>query len=137
MGRTSAQGGACTIACPAQYPLGWRMSRRRALPMALITIATILSVFAILAIWANRQLLNTTNWTETSTQLLENDDIREQISINLVDQLYANVDVQQNIQDVLPKKAAPLASPISAQLKTLSVQGVDKILERPRAQKLW
>jgi hypothetical protein len=113
------------------------MSRRRGIPIALITIATLLSVLAIFSIWANRQLLNTTNWTDTSTKLLENDAIREQVSINLVDQLYANVDVEQNIQDVLPKKAAPLAPPIAGQLKTLSVQGVDKILTRPKAQRLW
>src|SRR4051794_29452522 len=113
------------------------MSRRRGLPIALIIIATLISVLAIFGIWANRQLLNTDNWTETSTKLLENDAIREQISVSLVDQLYANVDVEQNIEDVLPKKAAPLAPPIAGQLKTLSVQGVDKILTRPKAQRLW
>jgi hypothetical protein len=113
------------------------MSRRRGLPIALIIIATLISVLAIFGIWANRQLLNTDNWTDTSTKLLENDAIREQISVSLVDQLYANVDVEQNIEDVLPKKAAPLAPPIAGQLKTLSVKGVDEILTRPRPQRLW
>ena len=113
------------------------MSRRRGIPIALITLATLLSVVAIFAVWANRQLLNTDNWTDTSTQLLENDAVREQVSINLVDELYANVHVEQNIQDVLPKKAAPLAAPAANQLKTLAVKGVDELLTRPKAQKLW
>jgi hypothetical protein len=113
------------------------MTRRRGVPIALIAVATLLTVVAIFSVWANRQLLNTDNWTNTSTKLLENSDIREQISINLVDQLYANVDVEQNIEDVLPKKAAPLAPPIAGQLKTLSVKGVDQILQRPKAQRLW
>jgi hypothetical protein len=113
------------------------MSRNRALPIALIAIATLLSVVAIFAVWANRQLLNTDNWTDTSTQLLENNAIREQVSIKLVDELYANVNVEQNIADVLPKKAAPLAPPLAGQLKTLAVKGVDELLTRPKAQTLW
>lgn len=113
------------------------MSRRRGLPIALITLATLLSVLAIFSLWANRQLLNTNSWTDTSSKLLENNDIREQVSINLVDQLYANVDVEQQIQNVLPKKAAPLAPPVAGQLKTLAVKGVDELLTRPQAQRLW
>jgi hypothetical protein len=113
------------------------MNRRRAVPIALISIGTLVAVLAVFAIWANRQLLNTDNWTNTSTELLQNSAIREQISIDLVDQLYANVPVEENIAAVLPPKAAPLAPPLAGQLKTLAVRGVDELLQRPRAQKLW
>jgi hypothetical protein len=69
----------------------------RGLGLALIVVASLLSFLAIFALWANRQLLNTDNWTETSTELLENEDIRDQVAIFLVDELYANVDVQADV----------------------------------------
>ena len=39
--------------------------------MVLIAIATVLAFFALFAVWANRQLLDTDNWTDTSTRLLQ------------------------------------------------------------------
>ena len=39
------------------------------LALAIIAVASILSLLAIFALWANRQLLNTDNWTETSSEL--------------------------------------------------------------------
>ena len=59
-------------------------TRRRRLPLVLIGIGTLLAFLAIFALWANRQLLDTDNWTDTSSQLLEDDDIRSQMSICLL-----------------------------------------------------
>ena len=50
----------------------------RKLGLALIVVASLLTFLAIFAVWANRQLLNTDNWTDTSTELLENRVIRDQ-----------------------------------------------------------
>jgi hypothetical protein len=114
-----------------------RPARRRALPLTLITVGTVLAVLAIFALWANRQLLDTDNWTETSSELLENDEIRGQLSIYLVDQLYANVDVQAELAEAFPPRLQPLAGPAAGALQNLGVRGVDALLERPRAQALW
>jgi putative oligomerization/nucleic acid binding protein len=111
--------------------------RRRGLPLALIVVGSLLAFLAVFALWANRQLLDTDNWTDTSTELLENDDIRGQISIFLVDQLYANTDVQARLEEALPPRAAPLAGPAAGALKDLAVRGTNALLERPRPQELW
>ena len=39
---------------------------------AIIVAASVLAFLALIAVWANRQALNTENWTETSSELLEN-----------------------------------------------------------------
>jgi hypothetical protein len=111
--------------------------RRRRLPLVLVAVATLLAFLAIFAVWANRQLLNTDNWTETSSELLENEAIRGQISVFLVDELYANVDVQARIAEALPPRAAPLAGPAASGLKGLVEKGVTTLLGRPRPQELW
>ena len=114
-----------------------RSKRRRLLPLTLITIGSVLAILAIFAVWANRQLLDTDNWTDTSAQLLENDEIRGQLAIYLIDQLYANVDVQAELADTLPPRLQPLAGPAAGAFQDLGVRGVDRLLERPRAQELW
>jgi hypothetical protein len=114
-----------------------RPARRRLLPLTLITVGSVLAFLAIFAIWANRQLLDTDNWTDTSTQLLEDDEIRGQLSIYLIDQLYENVDVQAELADTLPPRLQPLAGPAAGAFQDLGVRGVDRLLERPGAQELW
>jgi hypothetical protein len=100
-------------------------------------LASILAFAAILAVWANRQILNTDNWTRTSTQLLENRTIRNQLSVYLVDQLYANVDVAAEIRQTLPKRLQPLAAPAAGGLRELAERAARNALARPRAQEQW
>ena len=83
-------------------------------------LASVLAFVAILAVWANRQLLNTDNWTNTSTELLENRVIRDQIGVFLVDQLYANVDVSAELREALPERLQPLAGPAAGGLRQLA-----------------
>jgi hypothetical protein len=111
--------------------------RRKRLPLVLITIGSLLAFLAIFALWANRQLLDTENWTRSSSELLENDVIRAEIAAFLVDQLYANVDVQGELASVLPEQAKALAGPAAGGLKDLAVRGADTLLGRPRPQALW
>jgi hypothetical protein len=114
---------------------------RRRIALALIVVATVLALFAIFAIWANRQLLNTDNWTDTSSEMLENDAIRTQIADFLVAQLYANVDVQgeleRGFQEVVRPAASALAGPAASGLRTFAENRLDNLLERPIPQRAW
>jgi hypothetical protein len=114
----------------------------RRLALVLILLASLLAFLAIFALWANRQLLNTDNWTETSSELLENDAIRTQVASFLVDELYTNVDVKGEVEQVFeqvlqPAGASTLAGPAASGLRTLANQGANTLLERPVPQQLW
>jgi Short C-terminal domain len=115
---------------------------RRRVAIGLIIVATLLGFLAIFALWANRQLLNTDNWTETSSNLLNNDRIRSQVADFIIDEVYANVDVQaeleQGFEQVLrPATATALAGPAASGLQTLAEQRLDILLQRPIPQRLW
>jgi hypothetical protein len=112
------------------------------LGLALIALASLLTLLAIFAVWANRQLLNTGNWTKTSSELIENDAIRTQISTFLVDELYTNVDVKGELEQVFeqvlrPAGASTLAGPAAGGLRTLAERGVNTLLGRPVPQQVW
>ena len=59
----------------------------------LLLIATLLTIFAILAIYVNRQVLDANNWSNTSTEMLAHPAIRTALSEYLITQVYANVNV--------------------------------------------
>ena len=89
------------------------------------------------SVWVNRQVLNTDNWTATSSRLLEQKVIRDQVAGFLVDQLYANVDVEAEIRNALPPRAQPLAGPAAGALRSFAERAAREVLARPRAQLAW
>jgi hypothetical protein len=109
----------------------------RKLGLAIIVAASVLAFFSVFALWANRQVLNTDNWTESSSKLLENDDVRGQVAGYLVDQAYANTDVTAQVQAALPPRAAPIAAPVAGALREFANRAANQLLERPRVQALW
>jgi hypothetical protein len=110
---------------------------RRKTVYALIVVASLLGFLSVFSIWANRQLLETDTWVNTSTKLLENEEIRTQVANTMVDTLYANVNVQGELQTALPPRLQPLAGPASAGLRELSLKLANQALQRPRVQQLW
>jgi hypothetical protein len=110
---------------------------RRWLVVTLVVLATVFAYVSILALWANRQFLNTDNWVKTSSELLQKESVRNQVSGFVVDQLYAHVDVRAEIANALPPAAKPLAGPAAGGLRNAFQKGIDQLLQRPRVQVLW
>ena len=128
---TEAAGAADTVD-GAEEPV-----RRRGIAMALIVVGTVVAFLAVYAIWVQRQALNTDNFTNSSSQLLENPAIRTAVSGYLVDQLYANVDVQGELRNALPQQFKGLAGPAAGGLRNVAGTVANQALERPRVQALW
>jgi hypothetical protein len=119
-------------------PAGRAISRRRLIAVnSIVGLTTVLLVVAVFAVWANRILFSPDNWSTTSTQLLQNANIRATVADYVVDQLYANVDVAALIKSALPPRLQPIAAPAAGALRNGAVQGVELALVRPRVQNLW
>src|SRR3954454_17843979 len=111
--------------------------RRRGIAVTLVVLASIAAFLAILSLWANRQLLNTENWTTTSSKLLAKAVIRDRVAGFLVDELYANVDVAGELRAALPARAKLLAAPAAGALRPFAERGARELLARPRGQQAW
>ena len=110
---------------------------RRVLPLALVAVATLLAFLAVLALWVNRQVVNTDNFTNTSSALLQERVIRDQMATFLVDELYDNVDVEAEIRAALPDRADPLAGTAAGALRDFAERATREVLAKPRTQQLW
>jgi hypothetical protein len=103
----------------------------------IIWVTTLIAVVGIFAVWANRQLLDPNNWSSTSTQLLQNAVIREATSNYLVEQLYANVNVEEEIKSRLPKELKPVAGPLAGGIRTVATEVAKRALANARVQEAW
>lgn len=114
------------------------LSRRRRIAVwACIGLAAIIAFVSAMTIWVNRQALETDTWVETSSALLEDDEIRHALAVYLVDQLYESVDVSAELQAALPEQVKPLAAPIAGGIYELAIRTADTILGRPAVQTVW
>ncbi len=104
---------------------------------ALLVVATLVTFLAIFSIWVNRQALNTDNWVDTSTNLLQNEEVQARLSNYLADQLFTDVDVQAELEQTLPPRLAPLAGPAAGALHQLAPQVAQRALDTPQFETLW
>jgi hypothetical protein len=110
--------------------------RRRALVWSLIVIASVLLVFSITANWVQRAVLDSDEVADTGDEILRDPDVQEALSIYLVDQLYANVDVTGEIEEKLPDNAKALAAPVAAATRQLALNVSERALASPRVASL-
>lgn len=109
----------------------------RGIVAALVVVGTLIAFLAIFSIWVNRQALNTDNWVHTSERLLQNDEVKAQLSNYLADELFANVDVEGELEKTFPPRLAPLAGPAAGGLHQLAPRVAERALETSQAESLW
>ncbi len=110
--------------------------RHRKLVWALVVLASIVLVVSMLANWVQTEVLDSNQFANSTDEILQNQDVQEQLSIFAVDQLYANVDVQAQIEQRLPPPAQPLAAPVTAATRQLATNVAETALASPRVQQL-
>jgi hypothetical protein len=110
---------------------------RRGAAIALLVAASVLAFATLFAVWIDRQVLNTDNWTASSSQMLDDPAIRARTAEYLTDQLYENVDVAAKIRAALPARAQFLAEPAAGLLRDRVELRAREALVRPQVQQLW
>ncbi|OJU85068.1 MAG: hypothetical protein BGO11_15775 [Solirubrobacterales bacterium 70-9] len=109
----------------------------RKLSLAFVIVGTLLAVLAIFSIWANRQALNTDNWVHTSNRLLANKKVEERLSAYLANELFAQVDVKEELEKQLPSQLKVLAGPAAGGLQEVAPKVAERLLASAQVQALW
>jgi hypothetical protein len=105
--------------------------------VVLLVLATLLWSVGIVAVWAQRQMLDTQNWVETSDRLLENEEIRNALSTAILQRIYASAPVENQLRETLPDNLKPLAAPVSAALREVANRNAPKVLGSAAALAAW
>jgi hypothetical protein len=114
------------------------MTRGRRIAVAgVLALAVITLLVAVLSTFVRRQALDTNNWTNTSTQVLQNENVQAALGAYLVDQLFTNVDVAGELRQQLPSQFQALAGPAAGGLRQVADRAAPRLLARPRVQDAW
>jgi hypothetical protein len=103
---------------------------------SLVVFASVVLLVSMIANWVQTQVLDSGQFANSTQKILQNQDVQQQLSLFAVDQLYANVDVQAQIQQKLPPPVQPLAAPVTAATRQLATNVAETALASPRVQGL-
>jgi hypothetical protein len=110
---------------------------KRIAVIVLLVLATLLWSIGGVAIWANRQMLDTKNWVQTSDALLRDAAIRTALSNALLDRLYESAPVETRVREALPPQLQGLAAPAAAAVRQAASRRAPEILGSDAALGAW
>jgi hypothetical protein len=110
---------------------------RKLLVRILVILGALFLLLSLLAGYIRFQGLDTATVEDTAGQLIADPEVRDVIAATLVEQLYANVDVEAALRERLPPDQRGLAGPISGAIRVGLDRAAQRLLEQPRAQELW
>ena len=95
----------------------------------------VLALVGSIAFYLERTVLSEDGFETIATELIQSEEIRDQVAATAVEQLYANVDVEQEIADRLPEAQKALAPVLAGYHRRAGRPGgCERLLERPRLQ---
>jgi hypothetical protein len=103
----------------------------------LVVLGAFLVILSLIAGYVRFQGLDTDTVEDTASDLIADPEIRDQVAATLVDQLFANVDLQAVLREELPPAQVGLAGPIAGAINLGAETAAKRLLERPRPQQLW
>jgi hypothetical protein len=103
----------------------------------LVLVGALFAILSLLAGYVRFQGLDTDTVENSAEELIADPDIRDQIAATLVEQLFANVDVEAVVSERLPPEQQGLAGPIAGAVQIGADRAAQRLLERPRPQELW
>lgn len=107
------------------------------LARVLVIVGALLVILSLLAGYVRFQALDTDTVENTAGDLIADPEIRNQIAASLVDELFANVDVEAALREQLPADQKGLAAPIAGAFRLGAEPAAQRLLARPRAQEVW
>src|SRR6478736_3569170 len=125
------------VSAPAPLPVKRVPRWRSIVARLLVVLGIVFLVISLLSNFVKREALDKDNFRTTAEQLIANDNVRNQIAAQMVETLYANVDVSNQLQDQLPNNLQSLAGPIAGISRGVADRGAQEVLSRPRVQKIF
>lgn len=109
----------------------------RVLVAVLVFLGALCLLVSTVSVWIRDVALDEDVWADTSSQLLESENVRNALSVYIVDQAYSASSAEVRLEEALPPALKPLAPQIASQLRGIAYETASRALARPRVQELW
>lgn len=109
----------------------------RILATVLVVLGALCILISTVSVWIRDIALDSDEWSDTSAELLQSENVRNALSVYIVDQAYSSADAEARLEAALPERLKPLAGQIASQLRAVAYESANRALQRPRVQELW
>ena len=106
-------------------------------PNVLLALTTVLAILAVVTVWTRIQLLDTDEWVDRSTELLDQPEVVEALSRTIVDALYEENTVRDGLEERLPDELDGIAGFVAGALRDPITSAVQRVIESPLLQGAW
>jgi hypothetical protein len=103
----------------------------------LVILGALCILISTISVWIRDIALDPDVWSDTSAELLQSENVRNALSVYIVDQAYSSADAEARLEAALPERLKPLAGQIASQLRVVAYESANRALARPRVQELW
>lgn len=110
---------------------------RRWLSTLLVLLAIVLTPLSVVGVWTKATLTDTNRYVDTVAPLASDPAIQAAITNRITDQIYANVDVEAVVSEVLPPAAQALAGPLSVAVRGFIHQVVGAVVASSQFEAVW
>ncbi len=105
--------------------------------VVLIGLTCVLMFASVLAVWMRALVLNTDSYVKAVGPLIENSAVRDEVARDVVDALYARVDVTHLLRDSLPQRARVIAPTLAQGIHDTAIQLAAAALASDAVRKVW
>ena len=130
-------GGTPPATGPPPTPERKRSRGRTVGTWALIVLACLLALLSVVVVYARNELLNTDTFVATVAPLARDHAIQTAVATKVSDNLLTRTDLNQRIENALPKRAGFLVDPITGAVKSATYDITLKLVQSSQFQTLW
>lgn len=106
--------------------------------------AGVLAVFAIVAIalfnvsyWVRETIVDTDQFVTTLQPLIKDPDIQKTLQTEITDEVFAQINLEQELKNALPENLAFIAGPFAGQVKSFTYGKIGDVLNSDQAYQVW
>jgi hypothetical protein len=103
----------------------------------LLVVGFFLTPVTIVTLFVHTQLTDTGRYVQTVKPLASDPAVQAYLADRVTNRLFAQVDVGAYVRDVLPQRAAPLAGPLTSQLKSFTHAAALRVVQSKRFETVW
>jgi hypothetical protein len=106
-------------------------------PSILVGLTTILAIVSVFTVWTRSQMLDTDEWVDLSTELIDQPEVQQALAVYLIDTLYEQGNVTAGLEERLPENLQGLAGLVAGALRDPLTGGVERLLASDLFEARW
>jgi hypothetical protein len=114
-----------------------RRHKHRFFVALLLVLGTVLTPITIVALFVNTEITDTGRYVQNVKPLASDPAIQAFVADDVTRRLFAEVDVEQYVQEVLPDRAQSLTGPLTGALRNFVHETTLRVLQSSQFQDIW